>query len=294
MIPRFNSLSVVYGKSAAEFIDPAYRLDMSQLSSKMKMFAKKKKTPSQRTQAVPVNPTQVNLLDMEMYINNSSTERVHSLNHNEISSTVGYSTSHEVNHPRGSNAGNGADSTNTCGQIESSRSGVVSQTQTQTQTETAANMFWIQVAEACAQIMRLMEQMLSLGSLLLGPAVGVIGSVLRQLLQCLVSAAAQVTEKDSVSASLRVASRALLAVAGSRELIKHAGQICATLIDGLITLELTSNVKELLLPGIFALIDKCEIKQRKQMSAVLDIEGASLLRDLYDIYFSDYKFIGKA
>eukprot|EP00607_Mallomonas_marina_P010992 CAMPEP_0182423356 /NCGR_PEP_ID=MMETSP1167-20130531/9325_1 /TAXON_ID=2988 /ORGANISM="Mallomonas Sp, Strain CCMP3275" /LENGTH=891 /DNA_ID=CAMNT_0024602253 /DNA_START=64 /DNA_END=2739 /DNA_ORIENTATION=+ len=135
MIPRFNSLSVVYGKSAAEFIDPAYRLDMSQLSSKMKMFAKKKKTPSQRTQAVPVNPTQVNLLDMEMYINNSSTERVHSLNHNEISSTVGYSTSHEVNHPRGSNAGNGADSTNTCGQIESSRSGVVSQTQTQTQTE---------------------------------------------------------------------------------------------------------------------------------------------------------------
>lgn len=154
----------------------------------------------------------------------------------------------------------------------------------------------VSMAQMYASVLSLLEQLLSLSSVFLGATVGIIGNIFRDLLQALVQTYVLSKDKSFICPCLRVASRALVAAASCKELQKHASQLAATLIDSLANYAIltTSDIRDLLVPGIFALFDQCQLKQRQQLHAVLDGQSSVLYKDLNEVYLSDYKFVGKS
>eukprot|EP01041_Mallomonas_annulata_P005166 gene5166-10328_t len=152
---------------------------------------------------------------------------------------------------------------------------------------------WILAVNRTIQLLGLTEQVLNLSSTELGPSVGVIGALLHQFLHILINAhrLVSVVNKSHISPGLRVGARTLAAVASCKELTKHCSQIAASMIDNLSGLEMSSEVKELLMPGLFVLFDRCQSRQKRQISCILDVQAGSLYRDLHEIYLSDFKFI---
>jgi hypothetical protein len=91
---------------------------------------------------------------------------------------------------------------------------------------------------------------------------------------------------------LRVCGRLLTSAAGSSELRKHAYLLVGAVVDCLADQGLSAPVRELLLPGIFALVDACSPRMRKAVPATLRPRGRLCLQQLTQWYDEDFKFSG--
>ena len=137
---------------------------------------------------------------------------------------------------------------------------------------------------------------------LLGYSIGTLGALLSCTIRVILASSEQfsnetrkmsTSEALSITNALRVAGRTLTAAATSRELTRHAHILAASLTDVIAQRPLSTNAKELLLPGLFALFDRCKQKQRLQMFATVNVQTRAVLSDLHGTYLRDFKFTGK-
>ena len=159
-----------------------------------------------------------------------------------------------------------------------------------------------------AHALNVLEQLFSCDSVggsslpLLGNSIGTLGALLTTSMRVILSASeATVDDKERVSPSdalnitnaLRVAGRALTAASSSKELNRHAHILSASVVDMLAQRPLTPSTRELLLPGLFSLFDRCKQKQRLQMFATVSAPTRAVLSDLHGTYLRDFKFTGQ-
>lgn len=159
-----------------------------------------------------------------------------------------------------------------------------------------------------AHALNVLEQLFSCDSVggsslpLLGNSIGTLGALLTTSMRVILSASeATVDDKERVSPidtlnitnALRVAGRALTAASSSKELNRHAHILSASVVDMLAQRPLTPSTRELLLPGLFALFDRCKQKQRLQMFATVSAPTRAVLSDLHGTYLRDFKFTGQ-
>jgi Urb2/Npa2 family len=137
---------------------------------------------------------------------------------------------------------------------------------------------------------------------LLGNSIGTLGALLTTSMRVILSASeATVDDKErvgpmdavNITNALRVAGRALTAASSSKELNRHAHILSASVVDMLAQRPLTPSTRELLLPGLFALFDRCKQKQRLQMFATVSAPTRAVLSDLHGTYLRDFKFTGQ-
>ena len=94
------------------------------------------------------------------------------------------------------------------------------------------------------------------------------------------------------TARLDGARRVLIAAAASTELSKHAPLLAATVVDLLSSLAASREAAEVIAPGVFALFDRCKLKQRQQIFASLGAQARDLYGELNTSYLRDFKFKG--
>jgi hypothetical protein len=107
-----------------------------------------------------------------------------------------------------------------------------------------------------------------------------------------------------VENALRAGGRALTACAGSKELQRHAHVLAVAVVDllaqgrgrtsaGAAAGLVSARARELLLPGVFALFDRCRQRQKQQMFNAVHAQSRAMLAELHGTYLRDYKFIGQ-
>ena len=159
-----------------------------------------------------------------------------------------------------------------------------------------------------AHALSVLEQLFACDSMggsnlpLLGYSIGTLGALLSCTIRVILASSEQfsnetrkmsTSEALSITNALRVAGRTLTAASSSRELTRHAHILAASLTDLIAQRPLSTNAKELLLPGLFALFDRCKQKQRLQMFATVNVQTRAVLSDLHGTYLRDFKFTGK-
>lgn len=159
-----------------------------------------------------------------------------------------------------------------------------------------------------AHALSVLEQLFACDSMggsnlpLLGYSIGTLGALLSSTIRVILASSEQFSNETrkmstlealSITNALRVAGRTLTAASSSRELTRHAHILAASLTDLIAQRPLSTNAKELLLPGLFALFDRCKQKQRLQMFATVNVQTRAVLSDLHGTYLRDFKFTGK-
>ena len=137
---------------------------------------------------------------------------------------------------------------------------------------------------------------------LLGNSIGTLGALLTTAIRVIVAAdemsndgrvVSSAADLFSISNALRVAGRTLTAASSSKELNRHAHVLSASVVDLLAQRPIGTSTRELLLPGLFALFDRCKQKQRLQMFATVNAQTRAVLSDLHGAYLRDFKFTGQ-
>ena len=161
--------------------------------------------------------------------------------------------------------------------------------------------------EVSAHALSVLEQLFACDSVggsslpLLGNSIGSLGALLTTAIRVILSASESLSDDKrrsgvmslNIANALRVAGRTLTAASSSRELNRHSHVLAASIVDLLAQRPLGSNTKELLLPGLFALFDRCKQRQRLQMFATVNAQTRAVLSDLHGTYLRDYKFTGQ-
>ena len=128
----------------------------------------------------------------------------------------------------------------------------------------------------------------------LGNTIGVISAVLRNVLRRVlereVSEGASALLEDCVKTECRI----LTSIAASRELQRHSYLFVGAVVDCVSGVRSSRAVRELLLPGVFALIDACAPRQRKAIAAFLSPLAKVCLAQMNEWYQEDFKFKGNA
>jgi hypothetical protein len=140
----------------------------------------------------------------------------------------------------------------------------------------------------------------------LGTSIGCICNILNYTLRLIIKEINEINMGTTMKASLSLdnpgitlnqlfqllqyVSRILKLVAGNTEITKHASYIFIHLIDVLSTQQISDKILHNLLPGLFALLDKCIQNQRKQIHELLNYQSRAFYDELYIIYLRDYKF----
>ena len=126
----------------------------------------------------------------------------------------------------------------------------------------------------------------------LGNAIGVIAAiirnVLRKVLECELAANAIAVLEDCLKTECRI----LTIIAGSKELSRHSHLFVGAILDCVSGIHTPRSVRELLLPGIFSLIDACTIRQKKAVPVLLNPVGKVCLAEMTAWYNEDFKFKG--
>jgi hypothetical protein len=132
---------------------------------------------------------------------------------------------------------------------------------------------------------------------LLGNSIGTLGALLTTSIRVIVAAdelsGDSSVDSLSITNALRVAGRTLTAASSSKELNRHAHVLAASIVDLLAQRPLSISTRELLLPGLFALFDRCRQKQRLQMFSSVGAQTRAVLSDLHGTYLRDFKFTGQ-
>jgi len=142
-------------------------------------------------------------------------------------------------------------------------------------------------AQMSSHVLAVLEQLLS------GPSNALIGTCIASI--CLtLSQLAHVCLGDF--AALGAARRVLIAAAASADACKHAHMLCVAMLELLAASPSSTSREdvEALSPGVFALFDRCNSRQRKQIFAMLGTQGRAVYSDVHATYLRDYKFKGKA
>ena len=162
--------------------------------------------------------------------------------------------------------------------------------------------------EISAHALSVLEQLFACDSVggsslpLLGNSIGTLGALLTTAVRVIVAADEISIDERTVIRSadiliitnaLRVAGRTFTAASSSKELNRHAHILAASLVDLLAQRPLGTSTRELLLPGLFALFDRCKQKQRLQMFATVSAQTRAVLSDLHGTYLRDFKFTGQ-
>ena len=96
-----------------------------------------------------------------------------------------------------------------------------------------------------------------------------------------------------VTSCYRLLCRVLSSLSASKEASRHCPLIAAAFMDTVARLGVSRLFKDTVFPGVFALLDKCQLKQKNQMYAVLDARSRALMTDVHQEFMRTYKFQGK-
>lgn len=99
---------------------------------------------------------------------------------------------------------------------------------------------------------------------------------------------------DELEQCYKTACRVLTQISSSPSIGKHSYMLVGAIVHAISAISLTRSVRELLLPGIFALVDSCSPRHRKALSASLSETDKACLAQLTQWYEEDYKFTGNS
>jgi hypothetical protein len=99
---------------------------------------------------------------------------------------------------------------------------------------------------------------------------------------------------DAIDSAYRVVCRSLSNMAVSKDMEKHAHLIAASLVDNLCGGEpLPRSFRDNIFPGLFALFERCQLKQKNGMFAMLSQQSRAFMQEVHSEYMRTYKFVGK-
>ena len=87
--------------------------------------------------------------------------------------------------------------------------------------------------------------------------------------------------------------RVFSSIASSQVLEKHVHFIACAAVEGLSKATVSRTFQEVAYPGIYALFEKCQSRQKTQMFAMLDAQSRTLMTDLHNEFMRSFKFVGK-
>ena len=82
-------------------------------------------------------------------------------------------------------------------------------------------------------------------------------------------------------------------IGSSQVLEKHIHFLASAVVETLSKASLTRSFQEIAMPGVFALFEKCQSRQKTQMFAMLDAQSRALMTDLHGEFMRSFKFVGK-
>jgi hypothetical protein len=82
-------------------------------------------------------------------------------------------------------------------------------------------------------------------------------------------------------------------IASSAELKRHARLYVAIVIDTLSEFPVSKSIRELLMPGVFGLIDCCHKREKATITSVLEPKASVYLSDVMAMYEEDFRFSGE-
>jgi len=82
-------------------------------------------------------------------------------------------------------------------------------------------------------------------------------------------------------------------IGSSAVLEKHIHFIASAVVEALSKTTVPRQFQELAYPGIYALFEKCQSRQKTQMFAMLDTQSRVLMTDLHNEFMRSFKFVGK-
>ena len=128
----------------------------------------------------------------------------------------------------------------------------------------------------------------------LGNTIGIVCAVLRNALRSVLEREEAEGTSSVLEDCVKTECRILASIASSKELQKHSYLFVGAIVDCVSGIRSPRVVRELLLPGIFALLDACAPRQRKAVSAVLSPLAKVCLAQMSEWYNEDFKFKGNA
>jgi hypothetical protein len=138
----------------------------------------------------------------------------------------------------------------------------------------------------------------------LNTAVGVICSLLTASIALLLSLEGQLTSAGAGALAVKEAQEDLAScyhllcrlcgvVGTSAALEKHIHFIASAVVEALSKSTVTRQFQELAYPGVYALFERCQSRQKTQMFAMLDPQSRVLMTDLHNAFMRSFKFVGK-
>jgi hypothetical protein len=82
-------------------------------------------------------------------------------------------------------------------------------------------------------------------------------------------------------------------IGSSAVLEKHIHFIASAVVESLSKITVSRMFQETAYPGIYALFEKCQSRQKTQMFAMLDTQSRVLMTDLHNEFMRSFKFVGK-
>jgi hypothetical protein len=138
----------------------------------------------------------------------------------------------------------------------------------------------------------------------LNTAVGVICSLLTASIALLLSLEGQLASAGAGALAVKEAQEDLAScyhllcrlcgvVGTSAALEKHIHFIASAVVEALSKSTVTRQFQELAYPGVYALFERCQSRQKTQMFAMLDPQSRVLMTDLHNEFMRSFKFVGK-
>jgi hypothetical protein len=154
-------------------------------------------------------------------------------------------------------------------------------------------------SELCSQLISVLDQLLGLPTSLpiLSNLIGSISMILRQCLDTILRNSSGKISDTSIlvittGKHARVFSRCLHTLSSSNSLKKHVHLTATVIIEVLSQHNVASTIKEMLMPGLFCLLEQCRSKEKQHISRLLDDASRALYTDIHQVYLQDWKFQG--
>jgi hypothetical protein len=138
----------------------------------------------------------------------------------------------------------------------------------------------------------------------LNTSVGVICSLLTASIALLLSLEGQLASAGAGALAVKEAQGDLAScyhllcrlcgvIGTSAALEKHIHFIASAVVEALSKSSVTRQFQELAYPGVYALFERCQSRQKTQMFAMLDPQSRVLMTDLHNEFMRSFKFVGK-
>jgi hypothetical protein len=99
--------------------------------------------------------------------------------------------------------------------------------------------------------------------------------------------------EQQIAACYHVLCRLFVNIASAKDIEKHVHFVASALVEVLSKTQLTRQFQEIACPGIYALFEKCQVRQKTQMFGMLDPQSRTLMTTLHNEFMRSFKFVGK-